>query len=111
MARFAQYVVYLGGGYQIQSEPREAVVCLCGRPISTAKLNPRNEEDRSFLDSMKLAEEYWEQAGQAQLMEQLRRDFITRAEFLEMSDHLSALETILLQLRKDDPKDDKKTPG
>jgi hypothetical protein len=111
MATFAQYVVYPGGGYQIQSEPREAVVCLCGRPISTEKLNPRYEKDRTFLGSLKLAEKYWEQAGPDQLMEELRHDFITSAEFREMSDHLSALETILLQLRKDDPKDGKKALG
>src|ERR1017187_4697305 len=71
MATFAQYVVYPGGGYQIQSEPREAVVCLCGRPISTEKLNPRYEKDRTFLGSLKLAEKYWEQAGPDQLMEEL----------------------------------------
>lgn len=111
LAEFAQYIVFSGGGYQILSKySRQAVVCLCGQPISIKKLNLLNKDDRSFGDSLILAQEYRARTGPNRLMGDLTRDFITHTDFQALSDQVSALETILQQLSKNDQKDDKKRP-
>ena len=108
IATFMQYTVFPGGGYRTHSRPHQAVVCLCGRPISTSRLNPRDAEDLSFLDSMKVAAEYRERTGPDLLMAELRRDFLTHEEFQALSDQVSTLEAVLQQLSKNDQEKDQK---
>jgi hypothetical protein len=104
LAQFAQYDVFVGGGYHRLSETRQAAVCLCGRPLSTRKLLPHNTVDQSFKESLEAEQKHWEQVGSNCIIGHLRNDFITHAEFEELSQQVSSLEAVLQQLGKKDQK-------
>ncbi len=57
-----------------------------------------------------MAEAYRAQTGPERLIEELQRDFITHAEFQALSEQVSALETILQELRNEDKKVQPKKP-
>lgn len=100
LAEFVQYQIFPTGGYHPCSTPHQAAVCLCGFPMPTKNLIWRNEEDRSFKDSIDLARESYERKSSDRLLEGLRRDFIGRDEFQGLRDQINILTNVLKQIRK-----------